>query len=453
MGYNVEAVWDAADVLTFDAKFIDPEQPTGLWFCANAEDVQTVSINAVKLAHGKKPEALRRCERFLAMFPYCFVAIRDEGVRQPFVRALQAAAPGLSVFVPEESAWRGCRSVAEFQNAFGPAKVPELMLGAKALPIYGLLNVADIKPLSLKNMTRTLSGLQGLDQFLGGFYEGQMSLWTGERGRGKSTLLGQILLEAIDQGHTVCAYSGELSKDQFKLWMSLQAAGPQHVGVYESKDTGRKTPVIAASVQQRIDEWWDKKFYLYDIGTASSHDEDSILTVFGNAARCYGADVFMVDNVMTVGLKHSRDGDYFRAQSNFAGRLVQFAKQWKSHVHLVAHPRKAEQGRKRLKADDISGSGDLPNRADNVFTLGVDQQVVEGELKKVTTLSCIKNRMYGGEKTVHLLFDVKSKRFHQTSVSADKKYGWELVGQQMELTELPAEPTPFEGGEANGVHP
>ena len=67
----------------------------------------------------------------------------------------------------------------------------------------------------------------------------------------------------------------------------------------------------------------------------------------------------------------SREGDYFRAQSNFAGRLVQFAKTRGVHVHLVAHPRKSDKTRKHLSSDDVGGSGDLTNRADNVFILSL----------------------------------------------------------------------------------
>lgn len=445
MSYDAQAVFSAAGVLTFEDRFLDPGQPTGLWFCATAEDVAVVGINAVKLAQGAEWGELRRCERFLTMFPYCFVAVRADELRETIVRHLQQAAPALPICVPTEAAWRGCGSVTAFADAFGPKRVPELLLGARQLPAYGLLNMADIRPVNPGTLSRTLSGIREMDQFTGGFYEGQMSLWTGERGKGKSTLLGQMLLEAIDQGRTVCAYSGELSREQFKHWVSIQAAGPAHVGVYEDADSGRKVSAIADSVQRRIDEWWDRRFFLYDIGTASSHNEDDILTVFANAARCYGADVFLVDNVMTVGLRNGRDSDYFRAQSNFAGRLVQFAKQWHVHVHLVAHPRKAEKGQKHIRADDIGGSGDLPNRADNVFTLEPEQQEIRGKLESVTVLSCIKNRMYGGTRRVALKFDVKSKRFYRPDAKPDKQYGWELVGRQVELCELPAEEVPFEG--------
>ena len=64
----------------------------------------------------------------------------------------------------------------------------------------------------------------------------------------------------------------------------------------------------------------------------------------------------------------SNDGDFYRGQSNFVGRLVEFAKREEVHVHLVAHPRKND-GKAMLDADEVGGSGDITNRAYNVFSL------------------------------------------------------------------------------------
>ena len=45
----LDEVLKAKSFLTFEERFISPKEATGLWFCATAEDVQAVEINAVKL--------------------------------------------------------------------------------------------------------------------------------------------------------------------------------------------------------------------------------------------------------------------------------------------------------------------------------------------------------------------------------------------------------------------
>ena len=102
----------AQSFLTFDPHFIDPGQATGLWLCATAEDVQAVGINAVKLAPGAQWGDLRRCEAFFKAFPYVFLPVSDEGTRGELVERLQQALPGLTLYIPDRNAFRGCRSAA-----------------------------------------------------------------------------------------------------------------------------------------------------------------------------------------------------------------------------------------------------------------------------------------------------------------------------------------------------
>ncbi|MEG2421774.1 MAG: hypothetical protein RSB55_09485, partial [Oscillospiraceae bacterium] len=266
----------------------------------------------------------------------------------------------------------------------------------------------------------------------------------GRRGNGKSTLLGQLLQESIDQGYAVCAYSGELADWQFKYWSSLQAAGPAHISTKPDPRTGKDIAVIDAMAQTRIDDWWRHRFFLNDIGSESAHDEDRILSLFEYANLQYGAKVFLVDNIMTANFRKQSDTDFYRAQSSFVGRLLSFAKRRGVHIHVVAHPRKANaNGGKHITNDDVGGIGDITNRADNVFSLEREPCEERGhELGEITVLSVLKNRMYGEKVNVGLNFDPRSKRFYKHGHKPDKKYAWVLCGEQVELPRT--SPVPFE---------
>ena len=104
--------------------------------------------------------------------------------------------------------------------------------------MQGLLNLADVDCERKLNADRVLSGFRQLYAGIGGFSPGDLSVWTGKRGEGKSTLLGQMMLEAINQGHRVCVYSGEFPKHRFKLTLMQQAAGGRHVVKREDERTG-----------------------------------------------------------------------------------------------------------------------------------------------------------------------------------------------------------------------
>lgn len=179
---------------------------------------------------------------------------------------------------------------------------------------------------------------------------------TGKRGVGKSTILGQLLLEAIDQGHTVCAYSGELPKEQFREWIYLQAAGPEHI-VYETDEaTGKRLAMADLMADKRISEWMDERFWLFDLERNTKHDPETILKQFEYAKMRYNADVFLVDNIMSVDFDGFPDRDFNRVQSRFTQMLVTFSKRRQVHTHLVVHPRKSTSDtNSKVSSDDVSG--------------------------------------------------------------------------------------------------
>ena len=239
-------------------------------------------------------------------------------------------------------------------------------------------------------------------------------------------------MNAIDQGQRVCAYSGELSAWRFKDWISMQAAGSTHLTEQRDPFSGKLFYQIDPGIRPLLDDWWRGQFFLYDNKVASASDEDSILKTFEYAVRRYGCSVFLVDNLMSARFKAMRDSDFFRAQSSFTGRLVEFAKKHEVHVHLVAHPRKTSS---RLEADDVGGSGDITNRADNVFSLERLDAVSAEEKGYDTVLTVLKNRSFGSTVSVGMSFDPRTRRFARPH-ELEKVYGWDRAAKQVTFKEI-----------------
>lgn len=434
----------AEGVLLFEPRFLDPKLPSGLWFCDCLESVQAVQINAVCLAQTAAWDDLSRCAAFFRPFSYIVIVSPDPDQRRIMIQELRRRVADAVFYVATDKAFRGCKSVRELRDTHGVSGVEEILMDVVEMPAYGILNLADVKAPDPTQMEAALSGFSILDRKIGGFNLGEVSVWTGRRGDGKSTLLGQILLEAVDQDFRVCAYSGELSAWKFKYWTSLQAAGPDNIVMQKDPRTGRPVPTVPDDVQRQIDAWWDRRFMLYDIGASVSHDAENILRIFGYAKKFYGCNVFLVDNIMTARFRRARDEDYYRAQSNFVEALSGFARREKAHIHLVAHPRKGKSdGRKHLENDDVGGIGDITNLADNVFSLerGV-RQGGKGEqpTEPVTSLAILKNRLWGEtthrDQAIALEFDRKSKRFYRKDCGPNKRFGWDMQ-KQVTLEELP----------------
>lgn len=418
----MQTLFDASRWLVYFPDRMDTRK--ALWLVRDVLDVDALKDNAFCLADGD-PEALSQSLPFLSAFPSVFLALSDAQLTEDVAEMLAQFAPAVSILTPRKGAFGDQKNVREVLAVGGEKAVSRLIMGAIEHAASGLLDVAEVERMDPMSLPAVLSGIRELDRTIGGFAPGELSVWTGKRGSGKSTMLGQILVDAIQQGHAVCAYSGELSAWRFKQWISMQTAGSKHLEHCTDRWSGKEFYRVPQEIQKQIDEWWRGRFFLYDNKVSSASDEESILSVFSYAVRRYGCCVFLVDNLMTARFSVSADRDFYRAQSNFAGRLVEFAKKHEAHVHLVAHPRKAEGGKKGVAdADDVSGSADITNRADNVFSLERLPDTKAEEYGFDTMLKILKNRSFGETKDIQLCFDPASRRFTRPG-EPEKHYGWE----------------------------
>lgn len=444
MGFEA-AMAAAKQYLTFNEQFIDPSEPQGLWFCANVAEASDIQVNAVCLGMSCGWDDLVKCRPFFALFPYLVIVTPNALAREELVKELRPRLPAICIYVVQDAGFRNCKTIRAFIDTYGLRELPGLLSAALELPAFGILNLAAVPARDMSSTPRTLSRFEVLDRSIGGFYAGELSVWTGRRGIGKSTLLSQLLLEAVDQRHCVCAYSGELPKEQFREWAYLQAAGPEHVIYRQDGATGKKLAVSDPMADKLISQWLDERFWLFDLERNTRHDPQTILNQFEYARMRYNCDVFLVDNIMSVDMDGFSDREFNRAQSKFTQMLSTFSKRRGVHTHLVVHPRKSTSGsNEKITSDDVSGSGDITNRADNVFFLTTHN--VGGESKPL--LQVLKNRDFGSHRHQWLDFDTKSRRFFQNQTGDPKRpYGWDFNTRQLALEEMASSP------EIDGIFP
>lgn len=402
---------DLSLLLTY--RDVDPASPIGLIWCVTDEDVEAVGLNAVRKSFYAGWERMADCAEFINQFAYVLVATPDDREQMEIVNGLKDRIE-VPLLVADKASFRGTGSAAELFDAYGASALQKLIYGAIEIPRAGLIDLSTVSMSEAIPKNRVVSGFVPLDYCTGGFCGGQVSIWTGRRGEGKSTLLGQILVEAVNQSRAVCAYSGELPAAQFKKSVVPQIAGPGNLRPVPDPRTGRTEWVGGCD---EIDAWLEGKFFLTDIRQARAHDEDYIISLFEYAFRRYGCSVFLVDNIMTAELKGEVELGHLGAQKAFTRRLCSFAKANDVHVHMVAHPRKAGDG--ALSADDIAGANEIGNLADKLFS-------VERK-ENFTLVRILKDRQTGSRAKIELEFDEKSKRFYDRGGSPDKRYSWEAA--------------------------
>lgn len=300
-------------------------------------------------------------------------------------------------------------------------------------PVKKLEEPTFLSPKEIKTVKRDLSqiipsGIDILDRRIIGFNKRELSIWSGSNGSGKSSILSQLALESINNDFKVALFSGELQPDRVMNWITLQGAGKR----YAKATKFENYYTVPEDIRQIIAHWLDDNLYIYN----NNHGVN-VLEVINAISNCIDRnkiDVVIIDNLMSLNLS-SVQGDKYDKQTDLVLRLSQLAKEKNIHIHFVCHPKKTMWF---LRKNDISGTADITNAADNVFLChrcntdfkrGIKEYLsIKDEnplLKYDNVIEVSKNRDLGvSDLFVGLYFEKESKRFLNIA-DESKYYGWE----------------------------
>lgn len=236
---------------------------------------------------------------------------------------------------------------------------------------------------------------------------GEVTIWAGVNGTGKSLILNQIILQAMSQGETACIASMEMNPHVTMARMTRQASGTNLP----------PEPFIKA-----FHKWTDGKLWLYtQQNTVKPERIIAVLRYLHSAMLYEGKRIrvnhFVIDSFMKCGIKM----DDYNRQASFINELHAIAKDTGIHIHIVAHARKSDNSTKMVDKFDIKGASEITDQVDNVITVWrnkrkedesvkskQDQQVM---LEPDSMLICSKQRHGEWEGKIALWFHTASMQF------------------------------------------
>ena len=276
------------------------------------------------------------------------------------------------------------------------------------------------------------SGITQYDKECCGFDKPSLSVWSGNNGSAKSTLLNQIALNAVNQGFKVAIYSGELRGKKMKRWLLYQAAGKQYnkKSIYNEYDYFTPTPV-----KDKIVSWLDGKLYNYN--TRYSHNIEQVCLEVEKLVKEQQIDMLIMDNLSCLDIQEL-DGAINEQQKAAIKMLLRLTDNLELATHLVVHPKKAET---YLRKNDVSGAKTLTDLADCVFFVHRWNQDTQKAAKEfmidsvyydlcdsgaTNLVEVIKHREFGeAEGHIYKLYFEPESRRLKNSIAEHIHYGWE----------------------------
>lgn len=314
---------------------------------------------------------------------------------------------------PEWAPGKVCKDANEILVRMGEFPLIDMVENAREVPVKGLIDLGDLPPEDPTLVPRIKTNIPKLDELTGGLLEGGISVVLGKAGSGKSCLANGITLNALEQGYTVCVYTGEFRASRYQYWINLQAAGSDYISLKYDPVKGKKIPYIPYNVQERIMKWYKGRLLVYDNEETFEGDQaDAVLSVFTAAVRRYDAKLLIADNLMCL---TSDQEDETSAQRILANKLKRFANKYGVAILLVAHARKTKVG-ESLVADDLSGSSATNNLAD--MTVSVEPGKIH----------VLKNRDEGKNAVIEFCYCPDSRRIYQADSGDRMKLSWDRTG-------------------------
>jgi twinkle protein len=244
------------------------------------------------------------------------------------------------------------------------------------------------------------------------FRPGEVTLWAGVNGHGKSGALGFVILDMLTQGARACIASLEMAPAATMGRMCRQAAASN-------------MPTI--EYIDRFHRWTDGKLWLY--AHQGQVQGDRVISVARYCRKELGIDHIVIDSLMKCGIAP----DDYAGQKNFVDALCALARDTGLHIHLVHHIRKGETEKAAPDKFDVKGAGELVDLVDNLLIVyrnkrkeaetqkALREHDVEKQQKALdamnrqgdTILICEKQRHFTWEGSINLFFDKDSQQLRE----------------------------------------
>lgn len=296
------------------------------------------------------------------------------------------------------------KDINEEYILYGKEKIIELIESAR-FRIEGRrdLEKTPYKGLESKTGKYIPTGLTTIDYGLNDLAPGCTTLITGRSNGGKSTLVRQIIANAIDKDNKVYLMSGEGDPEVFlnEMYQSVVGRNKEYYNIIKINKRTRKEP--KSEILNKLKKWHYKKLTMFNKGDSKLKTIEELISMLEMEIKVNNYNLVVIDNLMSI--LSVQASEKYEQQADFMQRLCDLASTYSTHIVLVLHPNKTYKKGEDMDFEQISGTSDLYNKADNIITV-IREYSEEKTAQGINgVVAVLKNRYFKDLPRVEVHFD------------------------------------------------
>lgn len=240
------------------------------------------------------------------------------------------------------------------------------------------------------------------------FRQGEVTLWAGVNGHGKSAVTGMVAASLVAQSEKVCIASFEM-----KPRKTLHRMVRQFMGLNDMEVRPEEVEILR-DVYEQFAALCSQHLWLYD--QQGTVNQERICAVTRYCFKELGIRHMFIDSLM----KCVKGEDDYNGQKSLLDELCAVSRDYGAHVHLVHHLKKGDKETEQPDKFSVKGSGAITDQIDNLMLVWRNKaKEFDRQAGKIvspddpdTIVFCRKQRNgTGWEGAIKLWFDPESMQY------------------------------------------
>ena len=202
------------------------------------------------------------------------------------------------------------------------------------------------------------TGWRGVDEFIGGIREGEVTSFSGQTSSGKTTFSLALASNLMRQGTKVLVISPEMRESELVLEVINNYANKK---IESASEADKYFPLIEESfyLAKVFNEWTTKK---------NESILERVFDIIEYSAKYKGVKFVILDHLrLFLDSKKSED-ERFSIEA-FIKTCVKAAISFNIHIWLVVQPRKTDSSLEEIEIYDLKGSSNIEQDSNNVVLI------------------------------------------------------------------------------------